>query len=81
MAPPTTKVLELALEQSVRNIFNSDDRDNLTVNLVRKRVQDQLNLREGFFVRGVWKDRSKTLIKELAVRVLTSSLQTTAPWT
>ncbi len=63
---PSAKKLEAELLQAVRQVFDSD-RANLTVNVVRKKVQEQLGLDDNFFVQGVWKDRSKRLIKDLAV--------------
>jgi hypothetical protein len=66
MAPPD-KALEEEIKNTVRNIFQSDERDSLSVNLVRKRVQEKFDLQDGFFLESRWKDRSKTLIKTLAV--------------
>lgn len=67
MAVPNDKKLESALRDTVRSIYDSPERDDLTVNLVRKRVEQQFNLKDGFFVKGKWKERSKIIIKEYAV--------------
>jgi hypothetical protein len=65
--PPTDATVEAELRQVVHDIFNSDQRPNLTVNLVRKHVQDKLGLADGYFSDKKWKDRSKLIIKGLAV--------------
>ena len=68
MAPSDDKI-EQALVDAVYHIFKTDN-DNLTVNSARQQAADALNLDADFFkVSPEWKDRSKDLIKELAVRV------------
>ncbi|KAL0939727.1 transcriptional regulator [Colletotrichum truncatum] len=74
MAPSDEK-LETELLNAVRDIWKSD-REQLTVNFIRKRVEDDLDLEDGFFSSGKWKDKSKKLIKELAAELLENN---TAP--
>lgn len=69
MTVPNDRKLETALRDTVRSIYDSAERDSLTVNLVRKRVEQQFNLKDGFFVKDKWKERSKVIIKEYAVSV------------
>ncbi|KAK2049622.1 transcriptional regulator [Colletotrichum somersetense] len=68
MAPSDAK-LEAALLDAVRNVFKTD-LDNLTVNFIRKRVESDLGLEDGFFSSGDWKDKSKKLVKELATALM-----------
>ena len=63
---PSDKKIETELLKTVREVFESD-KDELTVNTIRKRVESDLDLEDGFFSTGEWKDKSKKLIKELAV--------------
>ncbi|KAJ1325955.1 hypothetical protein MN608_09156 [Microdochium nivale] len=60
MAPPA-KTLERDLKKAVRELFDTDE---LTVNAVRKRVEEMHNLDEDFFSAPEWKNRSKTIIKD-----------------
>jgi hypothetical protein len=64
---PSDKALEDALSKAVKKLFYSPDRDSLSVNMIRSRVQEQYNLDDGFFKSAKWKDRSKSVIKELTV--------------
>lgn len=64
MAPPA-KTLERDLKKAVRELFDTDE---LTVNAVRKRVEEMHNLDEDFFSAPEWKNRSKTIIKDFLVR-------------
>ncbi|OHW90804.1 transcriptional regulator [Colletotrichum incanum] len=66
---PSDKELEAALLDTVRDVFKTD-LDNLTVNFVRKRVESDLELEDGFFSSGKWKDKSKKLVKELATALM-----------
>ena len=69
MAPPSNDKIEQALVDAVYHIFKTDN-DNLTVNSARQHAADALDLDTDFFkVSPEWKDRSKDLIKELAVCV------------
>ncbi|RFU27881.1 hypothetical protein B7463_g8451, partial [Scytalidium lignicola] len=53
-----------ALQSTVEQIFKGSDRDSLTVNLVRKKVENELGLDAGFLVNDGWKDKSKKIIKD-----------------
>ncbi|GKT43417.1 uncharacterized protein ColSpa_03598 [Colletotrichum spaethianum] len=66
---PSDKELEAALLDTVRDVFKTDI-DNLTVNFIRKRVESTLELEDGFFSSGKWKDKSKKLVKELATALM-----------
>lgn len=63
---PSDKKIQAALLEAVHGVFKSN-KDDLTVNFIRKRVESELELEDGFFSSGKWKDKSKKLIKELAV--------------
>lgn len=67
MAPPAEE-LEQELVAAVREVLGSDERDNLTVNYVRNRVQDKLDLPADFFKSEDWKLRSKDVITDAVVR-------------
>ncbi|GKT55813.1 transcriptional regulator [Colletotrichum tofieldiae] len=66
---PSDKKLEAALLDTVRDVFKTD-LDNLTVNFIRKRVESDLELEDGFFSSAKWKDKSKKLVKELATALM-----------
>jgi hypothetical protein len=70
MAPklPTAKALAEELVTTVRDIYYSSDHDQLSVNLVRQRVESKLGLEDGFFKEGDWKVKSKNVIKDAVVR-------------
>ena len=72
MAPkrPSAKMLEAELAGTVRDIYNGSERDELTVNLVRERVESKLGLDDGFFKRGEWKVKSKDVIKDTVVSAM-----------
>jgi hypothetical protein len=65
MAPSATK-LEAALVEGTAEMFRAEP-DATTVNKVRKHVEEKLDLEEGFFTGGDWKQKSKNLIKEHVV--------------
>ena len=69
MAPkkPTGTALERSLADMVRLIWQSDEKADLSVNLVRQRVEEDLDLGEDFFKADDWKARSKQVIKEAVV--------------
>jgi len=67
---PSTKVLEGKLRTAVDEVFNSDIRDQLTVRLIRNKVEEELELEDGFFVQEEWKEKSKRIIKEWAVSAI-----------
>jgi hypothetical protein len=64
---PSVKALEAKLRKVVEEVFHSEEKDLLSVRLVRDKVTDALGLEQGFFTSEEWKEKSKTLIKELAV--------------
>lgn len=56
------------LAATVRRIYKSDERDQLTVNYARQVVQEKLGLRGDFFKDDAWKERSKQIIHTALVR-------------
>lgn len=60
--------LSAALVAAVRELFKGPNRDQLSVNNVRKQVEEEHGLDSGFLAGAEWKSRSKTLIKETVVR-------------
>lgn len=62
------KALEDALVSAVHEIFEGD-REALSVNHVRKEVETDRGLPEGFFGSAEWKSKSKTIIKGRVVSV------------
>ncbi|KAK0729621.1 hypothetical protein B0H67DRAFT_474084 [Lasiosphaeris hirsuta] len=56
------KALEAELVKTIDQLYNSDKRDQLTVNNVRRLVEKKLELGEGFFKEGNWKAKSKKII-------------------
>lgn len=69
---PKASVIEAELTKSVRELF-ATDRDNLTVNTVRKNVEDKLGLDDGFLRSGQWKTKSKDMITGSVVSVFRCS--------
>ena len=63
---PSGKDLEAALIQSTSTIF-AEDSENISVNKVRKHVESELDLEDGFFTNGEWKQKSKDLIRDYVV--------------
>ncbi|OAA65261.1 hypothetical protein SPI_02048 [Niveomyces insectorum RCEF 264] len=68
MAPKAAQ-LEKALVDAAHDLFRTD-RGNLTVNAVRKQVEDDLGLESGFFKTDEWKAKSKDLITTTANKLL-----------
>ncbi|GAB0132100.1 hypothetical protein EsDP_00000544 [Epichloe bromicola] len=66
---PSPKELEAALIDGTYQIFTSEP-DATTVNKVRKRVEEEKGLDEGFFTSEEWKQKSKNLIKEYVEKLL-----------
>ena len=66
-APPADTVLEKALCDVVRAVYDSGNSDNLTVKRVRKAAEERLDLEEDFFKGSTWKDRSKRVIEQAFV--------------
>lgn len=67
---PSVKDLEAAMRNAVEEVYRSDNQNNLTVRFVRDKVESELGLDQGFFLKPDWKDRSKTLIKSWAVSMI-----------
>ena len=67
---PSEGVLEQALRNAVRDVYQSGDLDNLTVKRIRKSVEADLDLQDDFFKNdSAWKERSKSVIQTEVVRV------------
>lgn len=64
---PSAKVLVAELRAAVLSTFNGPDRTLLTVKKIREKVEEELELDKDFFSQGIWKEKSKTTIKEYAV--------------
>ncbi|OLN96173.1 hypothetical protein CCHL11_03314 [Colletotrichum chlorophyti] len=71
---PSDKKLEAELLKTVRDVFKKDS-NQLSVNCVRKHVEENLGLDDGFFSSQKWKNKSKTLIKELAEELLSENAE------
>ena len=65
---PNPQALEDGLVAAVRELFSGPDREQLSVNTVRRRVEDRFGLEEGFFAGAEWKAKSKSVIKDAVVR-------------
>lgn len=70
MANPDDSTLEAELSATVVELLKND-RDSLTVNLVRQKVEEKLDLESGFFKSTEWKGRSKQVIEKANVRFVT----------
>lgn len=64
---PSKKQLADGLAQTVRQMYAADEREALTVNVVRTRTEEKLGLDSGFFKDDAWKNESKQIIKETVV--------------
>lgn len=71
---PSDKTLVDTLKATVTSIFNSDERDTLSVKRVRDQTEGELGLEKGYFLQPEWKDRSKQIIKEHVVCIAISKL-------
>jgi len=70
MAPRKTTsedAIATELQSTVERIYQSDDRDQLSVNYVRQVVEKKLKLEEGHLKDGDWKARSKQIIHDALV--------------
>ena len=69
MAPKTVPdaAVEKELADAVRRIWKSGEKAELTVNLVRQRVEQKLGLDEGYLKDGDWKSKSKRIITNTVV--------------
>lgn len=63
---PSGKALEGYLKEATRQLYVTDP-DTVTVNLARRRAEEDNDLEQGFFVSEDWKARSKTIITEFVV--------------
>lgn len=72
---PTKKALTDALRAAVTHAYHHD-RDTLTVKRIRNKVEQNLDLEEGFFLSPTWKDQSKEIITSRVVSyIYTSNLE------
>jgi hypothetical protein len=71
---PSDENIESALRAAIKDTIDNDKEDALTVRYIRDKVEESLNLDEGFFVTDAWKAKSKQLIKEYAVSDRLSSI-------
>ena len=64
MAPTkvSEKAIEKALSDAVRNVYQSDERGQLSVNYAREVVEEKFGLESGFLKEGNWKAKSKNII-------------------
>lgn len=62
------KELEAALLATVKELFSGPSREDLSVNTVRTKCEEKHGLEDGFFAKGVWKSKSKDIIKKQVVR-------------
>ena len=69
---PSVMLLEQSLRNAVRDVYKRGDLEELTVKRMRKAVEKDLNLHEDFFKKPAWKDKSKQIIEEEAVRPTSS---------
>ncbi|KAI0148579.1 hypothetical protein GGR57DRAFT_235520 [Xylariaceae sp. FL1272] len=66
------------LNQATRAIFKETP-DNVTVNSIRKRAEQQNGLEKGFFVTPEWKQRSKAFITELVNELMDNEPPSSIP--
>ena len=66
---PSDSRLEQALRDAVKQIYEVDNLENLTVKRIRRVVEERLNLEDDYFKNNSdWKERSKTVIQSEVVR-------------
>lgn len=70
MAPPNDKALTNALLKTVRTVYHSNEKDQLSVRFVRTKIEEEFDLEDGFLSEGKWKDKSKGIIKAEVVSVI-----------
>ena len=67
---PTNTTLEQALRDAVQKVYKTGNTDDLTVRRIRKAVEEDLDLQDGFFKNDpVWNTKSKSVIQSEVVRV------------
>ena len=65
---PSDATLTRALKATVVSLFKSDNVEDLTVKRVRTKVEQELNLSEGFFKNAPdWNQKSKDIIHKAVV--------------
>lgn len=64
---PSPQDITTALQSHTEVVFKGPERDALSVNYIRKRVENELGLDAGFLVSENWKEKSKNIIKGLVV--------------
>ena len=69
MAPSEITIAN-ALRGAVEEVFNSAERENLTVRLIRDKVEADLELEKGLLVGDQWKEKTKRIIKDYAVSIV-----------
>ncbi|KAK3305994.1 uncharacterized protein B0T15DRAFT_215669 [Chaetomium strumarium] len=67
------------LAKVVREIYSSDERDQLTVNYARQVAERRLKLEEGFFKDGEWKAKSKNIILDTMAEIEAESSDEATP--
>ncbi len=72
---PTDVTLEQALRNAVQKVYKMGNLDDLTVRRIRKVVEEDLDLQDGFFKNDpIWNTKSKSVIQSEVVRVKPSSI-------
>ena len=71
---PTDAILEQALRNAVQKVYIMGNMENLTVKPIRKAVEEDLGLQDGFFQKDpIWNTKSKSVIQSEVVRIKPSS--------
>ena len=66
----TDATLEQSLRNAVQKVYKMGNMDDLTVRRIRKIVEEDLDLQEGFFKNDpIWNTNSKSVIQSEVVRV------------
>lgn len=74
---PCDKELAAELVTAVKEIYTGDI--PVTVNGVRQRAEEKLDLDKGFFKQESWKDRSKQIIKDVVAKLDSGEAVTPSP--
>ena len=70
----TDATLEQALRNAVQKVYKTGNTDDLTVRRIRKAVEEDLDLQDGFFKNdSIWNTKSKSVIQSEVVRIEPSS--------
>ena len=71
---PTDATLEQALRNAVQKVYQLGNTEDLTVRRIRKVVEEDLDLQDGFFKNDpIWNTKSKSVIQSEVVSVKPSS--------